>query len=60
MFNKRLVTPTQVRIAKGTDKTVRLVSMVPSVAVNNTEEIYTYIARAAMNPIIAAINLFFE
>ena len=60
MFNKRLVTPTHVRIAKGTDKTVKFISKVPSVAVNNNEEIYTYIARAAMNPIIAAINFFFE
>jgi hypothetical protein len=60
MFNTRLVTPIHVRTAKGNDKTVKLVSMVPSVAVNNTEEIYAYIARAAMNPITAAIIFFFE
>jgi hypothetical protein len=58
MFRKRPVTPTHVIIAKGNDKAVKSVSSVPSVAVKSTDDTYTYINRAAMNPITVAINFY--
>jgi hypothetical protein len=47
-------------IAKGNDKAVKPVSIEPSVAVKSSDEMYAYIIRAVMNPITAAINLFFR
>ena len=60
MFRERPVTPIHVMIAKGNDKAVKSVSIVPSVAVKSTDDTYAYINKAAMNPITDAIIFFFQ